>query len=471
MTAGLGLGDIYGATLDRVKAQGSYESRLGTTALMWICYSERQLGPEELCQALAVEIGSADYNADDAPSIQTVLSCCQGFVELDNGGSAVRLIHYALREYLISHRSFFQNPHSTIAKTCLTYLNSRQVMALSDPQAQRTQHTPFLHYSSLYWGAHLKREFTDCGKTLALKLFSHYERHISIKLFLEHTPGRSVLPSITEFYKFTGLHYASIFGLVEVLRALTKMNSVDINGMDETGATPLIWAAMSGHEAAVKLLLELEGVDPDGLDKSRLTPITWAAKNGHVAVVKLLLGRKDVNPDRPSGNGYTPIARAADSGHSAVVKLLLGCEDVNPNRKDGMGRTPIAWAAKNGHEGVVKLLLGREDVDYDRPDDQGRTPISLAVSGGHEAVVQLLLRCKGLNPNKPDSWGRTPITWAAMSGHEAVVKLLLSRADVDPGRLDKEGRTPTSWAAENGHEAVVKLLLGRKDVNPPKPDI
>ena len=437
MTAGLGLGDTYGATLDRVKAQGSYESRLGTAALMWICYSERQLGPEELCQALAVEIGSADYNADDAPSIQTVLSCCRGFVELDNGGSTVRLIHYALREYLISHRSFFQNPHSTIAKTCLTYLNSRQVMALSDPHAQRTQHTPFLHYSSLYWGAHLKREFTDCGKTLALKLFSHYERHISIKLFLEHTPGRSVLPSITEFYKFTGLHYASIFGLVEVLRALTKMDSVDINGMDETGATPLIWAATSGHEAAVKLLLELEGVDPDGLDKSRLTPMTWAAKHGHEAVVKLLLRKKDVNPDWPSSKGYTPIALAADGGHLAVVKLLLGCEDVNPNRTDGMGRTPIAWAAMRGHEGVVKLLLGREDVDSDRPDDKGQTPISLA----------------------------------AMYGQEAVFKLLLGREDVDPNRPDKEGRTPTSWAAENGHEAVVKLLLGRKDVNPLKPDI
>ena len=345
MTAGLGLGDTYGATLDRVKAQGSYESRLGTTALMWICYSERQLGPEELCQALAVEIGSADYNADDAPSIQTVLSYCQGFVELDNGGSTVRLIHYALREYLISHRSFFQNPHSTIAKTCLTYLNSRQVMALSDPHAQRTQHTPFLHYSSLYWGAHLKREFTDCGKTLALKLFSHYERHISVKLFLEHTPGRSVLPSITEFYKFTGLHYASIFGLVEVLRALTKMDSVDINGMDETGATPLIWAAMSGHEAAVKLLLELEGVDPDGLDNSDRTPISWAAENGH----------------------------------EAVVQLLLRCEGLNPNRPDSWGRTPIIWAAKNGHEAVVKLLLGQKDVNPDRPDSNSYTP-----SDGHD---------------------------------------------------------------------------------------
>ena len=158
MTAGLGLEDIYGPTLDRIKAQDGYKSRLGTTALMWICHSERQLGAEELCQALAVDIGSTNYNADDAPSIQTVLSCCQGFVVVDNGGSAVRLIHYTLREYLVSHHSFFQSPHSTIAETCLKYLNSERVIALSGSRSQSTQHSPFLQYSSLYWGVHLKKD-------------------------------------------------------------------------------------------------------------------------------------------------------------------------------------------------------------------------------------------------------------------------------------------------------------------------
>ena len=239
MTAGLGLGDAYGATLDRIKAQDSYKSRLGTTALMWICHSERELGAQELCQALAVDIGSTDYNADDAPSIQTVLSCCQGFVVVDNEGSAVRLIHYTLREYLVS---FFQSPHSTIAETCLTYLNSEQVMALSDSRVQSIQPSPFLEYSSLLWGTHMKKEPSDRGKTLALKLFSHYECHISIRLLLEYTLGQYRLRSIVNFYKFTGLHYASIFGLVEVARALTMMDGVDINGMDETGATPLLWA-------------------------------------------------------------------------------------------------------------------------------------------------------------------------------------------------------------------------------------
>jgi len=62
MTGGLGLGEIYGATIERTKAQGGYKWRLGVGALMWVYPPERQLTAGELCQALAVELGSTDFN-------------------------------------------------------------------------------------------------------------------------------------------------------------------------------------------------------------------------------------------------------------------------------------------------------------------------------------------------------------------------------------------------------------------------
>ena len=40
MTDGLGLEDVYGGTIERIKAQGGYKSRLGMGALMWICYAD-----------------------------------------------------------------------------------------------------------------------------------------------------------------------------------------------------------------------------------------------------------------------------------------------------------------------------------------------------------------------------------------------------------------------------------------------
>jgi len=435
MTDGLSLEEAYGQTVDRIKAQGSQKSRLGMTALMWICHSERQLGLDELCQALVVEIGSIDSNDNGAPSIITVLNCCQGFVVVDEEGSTLRLIHYTLHEYLTSHRNLFRNPHSTIAETCLTYLYSKQVMALSGPRAQSTQHSPFLEYSSLYWGAHMKEEFTDHGKELALKLFDRYEYHISIRLLLEHTLGRCSTHSIVGPYKFTGVHYASMFGLVEVARALSMMDGVDINGIDETGATPLLWAARSGHEAVVSLLLRLKDIDSNKPDCNFRTPLSCAAENGHEAVVKLLLGRKDVNPDKPSDDGQTPISWAAQNGHEAVVKLLLGREDVNPDKPDNDSQTPISWAAENGHVAVVKLLLGRKDVNPNNLDSHDRTPISWAAENGHVAVVKLLLGREDVNPSWPDTFCGTPIFLATIGGHKAVVTLLQEREDLNSGRL------------------------------------
>jgi len=39
MINGLELGDVYGATIERIKAQDGDKSRLGMAALMWISYA------------------------------------------------------------------------------------------------------------------------------------------------------------------------------------------------------------------------------------------------------------------------------------------------------------------------------------------------------------------------------------------------------------------------------------------------
>jgi len=53
---GLGLGDAYETTLERIKAQEGEKANLAMTTLMWICHSERPLRVDELYHALAVEI-------------------------------------------------------------------------------------------------------------------------------------------------------------------------------------------------------------------------------------------------------------------------------------------------------------------------------------------------------------------------------------------------------------------------------
>ena len=341
ITDGLGLGDAYGVTLGRVKGQGEERARLGMAALMWVSHSERPLKVNELCHALAVEIGSLNLNTDNVPSIGTLLACCQGLVVVQKEASTVHLIHLTLQEYLRADPDIFGPAHSAISETCLTYLNSHQVKAISTSPSPGFQGTPFLEYSSLYWGVHAKRDLSDRAKLLALKLFEDYKNHMSTKILLGAQKRYCYALDLDKISLFSGLHCASFFGIVRIVASLAEMEGCDINQIDRGGNTPLV----------------------------------WAARNGHAGVVETLLRQDDVNPDKPDNNGESPLSGAAWSGHEEVVKILLARDDVNPDKPDNYGRAPLLWAAYNGHEGVVNILLARNSVKPDKPDKDRKSVV------------------------------------------------------------------------------------------------
>jgi len=312
MTNGLELGDVYDATIKRIKAQGGEKSRLGMTALMWISHAERPPRADELCDALAVKLGSTDFDVGNIPSTSTIVNCCQGLITVDKEASTVRLIHFTLQEYLSVHPDIFTKPHSAMAEICLTYLNTKQVKALSTADSDYTRITPFLKYCSIYWGVHAKRELSCNGILLALELLKEPYSQISTELLFEHE-----CPAFEDdtYPPFSGLHCASFFGIIELVVALIEVGVSDINGESHLGCTPLLWAAYNGHEEVVKILLEREEVNPGKPDKWGNTPLSDAAGNGHEGVVKILLEREEVNPDKPDKYGRTPLSYAAGDGH------------------------------------------------------------------------------------------------------------------------------------------------------------
>ena len=221
MTDGLELGDVYGATIERIKAQAGDKSRLGMAALMWISHAKRLLKADELCHALAVKPGSTDFNNENVPLISTLVSSCQGLITVDKEASTVRLIHFILQEYLSTHPDAFSRPHSAMAEICLAYLNSRQDRALSAASAPGTRGAQFLSYCSVYWGVHAKRELSNYAISPAVELFKEDYGEVSTELLL----GRAPNLDIWGFYPrspFNGLHCASFFGIVEVVVTLIE---------------------------------------------------------------------------------------------------------------------------------------------------------------------------------------------------------------------------------------------------------
>jgi len=107
MTPGLGLDDVYGGMIERIKAQGCNKSRLGMEDLMWISHAQWPLITDQLCHALAIELGSMDFNSCNIPSMATLVSCCQGLITVDKEASTVRLVHFTFKEYFSAHYDSF----------------------------------------------------------------------------------------------------------------------------------------------------------------------------------------------------------------------------------------------------------------------------------------------------------------------------------------------------------------------------
>ena len=100
---------------------------------------------------------------------------------MDKDASTVRLIHFTLQEYLCAHPDLFDGAHSTIAETCLAYLNFQNVKNHSAGPFPGSGSIPFLEYSSSYWGIHIRIGPSDRAKVSALELLDQFDGHTSAK--------------------------------------------------------------------------------------------------------------------------------------------------------------------------------------------------------------------------------------------------------------------------------------------------
>ncbi|GLH11384.1 Maltase 2 [Gryllus bimaculatus] len=95
--------------------------------------------------------------------------------------------------------------------------------------------------------------------------------------------------------------------------------------------------------------------DVDVLDSSGLSALMWASAYGQVPTVQLLLRHK-ASVDRQGKEGETALLYAAAGGHSDVVRILL-TEGANVNHADDVGNTALMYAAYGDHPHCLKVLL------------------------------------------------------------------------------------------------------------------
>jgi putative CocE/NonD family hydrolase len=216
----------------------------------------------------------------------------------------------------------------------------------------------------------------------------------------------------------------------------------------------LLAAVQDGDREAVRSLVEA-GVDVDGRDERGLTPLMWAVKLDDRDDMVRVLSELGADVDLASDDGNAALAMAAGAGNLAGVASLLaaGADADHPNER---GTTALIYAAHRGHTEVVDVLIAN-GADPAIRNAGGNSALLVAAAAGRLGPVEVLLS-HGAAPDVSTEHGTTPLLWASQEGHADVVRVLIEAgASVDA--QDKDGDTGLILAAKYGHEGVVELLL------------
>jgi ankyrin repeat protein len=172
---------------------------------------------------------------------------------------------------------------------------------------------------------------------------------------------------------------ASALGLKEQIKGLLDRQPSLVNARDETGRTPIEWAAVHRHEDIVRLILSYNS----SLD------IFAAAASGQIDVVK-----KNLNAASPdSFDSFTHLSAlqwAVLGGHKDVVEFLLASgADANVGSEHMPPTAPLVLAIRKGDKEVVQLLLGHGAKSSAFYPGFG-TPYTIALASHRPDIAELL---------------------------------------------------------------------------------
>ena len=295
----------------------------------------------------------------------------------------------------------------------------------------------------------------------------------------------------------SALHYAAIFGQVEILKCLVPC--VDMNSKGFDNRTPLMEAAIEGQTSVVEFLLsQKQEIDLNySVGPYAFTALMYAIEFNRLEIVKLLVetGRINLHHKLQDIHESTPLLWASTmmdekNIDEEILKYLLdqyALEDVDVrsflgsayignislleaflskgldvNVQDKGGCSAISIATRSNKLEVIQYLISK-GANPDIAEEAGYTALMLASSYGHKDIVEYLLS-QGGSLKKTAESGRTAFHLACMKGQFEIVELLIPYLD-DINVLDFAGRTPLVDAIIEGQTSIIQLLLSQDKID------
>jgi len=145
----------------------------------------------------------------------------------------------------------------------------------------------------------------------------------------------------------------------KVVDVLVNWPGTQLNLKSLQGETPLMLVALENNGPLAKLLI-LKGAD---VNQSGWTPLHYAATKGHLDMMRLMI-EHHAYLDAESPNGTTPLMMAAHYGSAMATKLLLE-EGADPRLTNKLGLSALDFANNSKNErqkaetqGYIQAFLG-----------------------------------------------------------------------------------------------------------------
>ncbi|EHK19521.1 uncharacterized protein TRIVIDRAFT_132672, partial [Trichoderma virens Gv29-8] len=367
------------------------------------------------------------------------------------------------------HRLMPQESHNVLAKICVCYLILEHQDNKPLSELSRYDETRILwDYSANYWATHIRASQIEVRKSMMQSILRICDTGPNCDAWLRTFWEKTSTPFPEQL---TTLMIVSYFGLYEAVQMIisTMTDNIELRARDLTyGRSALSWAAGNGFDAVVRLLarghrrwyrkitglLFGNNVEINSMDESGRTPLVYAIWNRNVAVVKALL-KAGAQVNLTDDIGGTPLFYAMSYRREAIVKLLLenGATPISENK---MATTLFFSALKKGDVQAVQLFL--DSGIHIEAREHDRTPLSVAVEKRNLNMIQLLFK-HGANV-EPEGNFDAPLSTAVRYKNLEAVRLLLDHA-ANIETTSKTGDTPLLMAVRNRDRDTIKLLLDR----------
>ncbi|KAI7971158.1 hypothetical protein EIK77_005871 [Talaromyces pinophilus] len=234
-------------------------------------------------------------------------------------------------------------------------------------------------------------------------------------------------------------------------------------------ATAMCQSAKSGNVKHIRGLIA-QGANVNGKDEEGYTPLIYAVRANQLDAVQILIhaGADLTMKDSQSGKGMPPLLHAAECGHVSMAETLMN-SGADPNASDIMGKSLIAMiinntTTDNTTQPEIARMAFQRGCNPNQSDSWGEPLLSHVMIKGNIYLLQAFLEY-GADPNKRIKRQETPLLYALDHGRLDQFRMIL-KYGADPNKADAQGRTPLLEVLQmDTPDLVQELLTAGANVN------